>query len=75
MADWKTRRERMDKVHALLEGKVPNRVFFLMGRAYLWGMLEKPLEELTDEEILAVKFVGPQTVFAIRAVIPSPEGK
>ena len=70
--DWKIRRERADKVHALLDGKATDRVVFLMARAYLYGDLEKPLDELTDEELLAEPLVGPKTVEAIRAVIPSP---
>jgi len=32
----------------------------------------KPLDELTDEELLAQPWVGPKTVEEIRAVIPSP---
>ncbi len=66
------RRERADKVHTLLDGKASNPVVLLMARAYLYGGLEKPLEELTDEELLAEPFVGPKTVEAIREVIPSP---
>lgn len=70
--DWKIRQERKDKVHALLDGKTTDRVIFLMARAYLYGDLEKPLDELTDEELLAEPLIGPKTVEAIRAVIPSP---
>jgi len=70
--EWAIRRERMDKVHALLDGRAPNRVVLLIGRAYLYGGLERPLEELTDEDLLAEEFVGPKTVEAIRRVIPFP---
>ena len=66
------RRERAKKVHALLDGKASIRVIFLMARAYLYGGLEKPLDELTDEELLAEPLVGVRTVEEIRAVIPSP---
>jgi len=69
---WEIRRERADKVHALLDGKASNRVVFLMARAYLYGDLVKPLDELTDEELLAEPLVGPKTIEAIRAVMPSP---
>lgn len=70
--DWEIRQERTKKVHALLDGKASRRVIFLMARAYLYGDLEKPLDELTDEELLAEPFVGPKTVAEIRAAIPSP---
>ncbi|MBA7566829.1 hypothetical protein ES708_08527 [subsurface metagenome] len=70
--DLEIRRERADKVHALLDGKASNPVVLLMARAYLYGHLEKPLDELTDEELLAEPLVGPKTVEAIRAIIPSP---
>lgn len=69
--DLEIRRELADKVHALLDGKASNPVVLLMARAYLYGHLEKPLDELTDEELLAEPLVGPKTVEAIRAVIPS----
>jgi len=72
--DWEIRRERADKVHALLNGKATDRAVFLIARAYLYGDLVKPLDELTDKELLAEPFVGPKTVEEIRAVIPSPPG-
>jgi len=68
--DWEIRRERADKVHALLDGKATNRAVLLIARAYLYGDLVKPLDELTDKELLAKPFVGPKTVEEIRAVIP-----
>ena len=72
--EWETRRERADKVHALLDGRATKRAVFLIARAYLYGGLEKSLDELTDEELLAEPLVGPRTVEEIRAVIPSPSG-
>jgi len=69
---WAIRRKRSDKVHALLDGKASSRVILLIARAYLYGDLVKPLDELTDEELLAGPWVGPKTVEEIRAVIPSP---
>ena len=69
---WATRRERADKVHALLNGKTNNRVVMLIARAYLYGDLVKPLDELTDEQLLAEPWVGPKTIEGIRAVIPPP---
>lgn len=70
--EMEIRRERAKKVHALLDGKASIRVVFLMARAYLYGGLEKPLDELTDEELLAEPLVGLRTVEEIRAAIPSP---
>lgn len=70
--DWEIRRERADKVHALLDGIATDRVVRLIARAYLFGNLEKPLDKLTDEELLAEPLVGPKTVEAIRTFIPSP---
>ncbi len=70
---WAIRRGRSDKVRALLDGKVSSRVILLIARAYLYGDLVKPLDELTDEELLAEPWVGPKTVEEIRAVIPSPD--
>jgi len=70
--DLEIRRYKASKVHALLDGKASNRVVFLMARAYLYGNLVKPLDELTDEELLAEPLVGPKTVEEIRTVIPSP---
>lgn len=67
------RRERRDKALVLLDGKATDRVVMLVARAYLYGDLVKPLDELTDEELLAAPFIGPRTVEAIRAVIPSPK--
>ena len=67
--EWAIRRERADKVHALLDGRATKRAVFLIARAYLYGDLVKPLEELTDKELLAEPLVGPKTVEEIRAVI------
>ncbi|KKM17728.1 hypothetical protein LCGC14_1672920 [marine sediment metagenome] len=72
---WAIRRKRSDKVHAMLDGKASNRVILLIARAYLYGDLVKPLDELTDEELLAEPWVGVRTVKEIRAVIPSPGSK
>jgi len=70
--DWAIRQERADKVHALLDGKASRRAVLLIAREYLWFGLEKPLDDLTDKELLARKFVGPKTVEEIRTVIPAP---
>ena len=55
-----------------LAGRVSNRVYLLIGRYYLWGFLDKPLEQITDEEFLSIKWLGTKTVEEIRKVIPAP---
>jgi len=66
------RRKLMEENEAKLEGRVSERIKLLIARQYLWGEYTKPLEELTDQELLAVAYVGPKTVAEIRKVIPAP---
>ena len=75
MENWDLQRKRAVRIHTLLDGKAPHPKILLIARAYLWGVLEKPLEKLTDKEILAVQDFGPKTLEAIRAVIPPPQEK
>ncbi|MBA7620569.1 hypothetical protein ES703_27921 [subsurface metagenome] len=70
---WEASRKRADRVKEILEGKVSNRVCMLITREYLWGFQEKPLEELTDAELLGSKFIGPKTVAELRTVVPAPK--
>lgn len=70
--EWAIRQERASKVHSLLDGKVPDRVTRLVARGYLFGELKKPLDELTDKELLAELWIGPKTLKAIRTVLPTP---
>ncbi|MBA7593202.1 hypothetical protein ES703_00120 [subsurface metagenome] len=70
---WKARRRRTDRVHEILDGKISNRACMLIAREYLYGYQEKPLEELTDAELLGTKFIGPKTVAELRTVVPSPQ--
>ena len=60
--EWKTRRSRADHVDEILGGKISDRARMLIAREYLYGMQEKPLEELTDAELLGTMFIGPKTV-------------
>ena len=55
-----------------LAGRVSNRVYLLIGRYYLQGFLDKPLEQTTDEELLSIKGLGTKTLEEIRKVIPAP---
>ncbi len=72
---WKTRRRRADRAHEILDGKISNRACMLIAREYLYGYQEKPLEELTDAELLGTKFIGPKTVAELRTVVPSPQAR
>lgn len=69
---WEDRRKRADRVDEILGGKVSNRARRLLAREYLFGSQEKPLEELTDAELLGTKFIGPKTVAELRTVVPAP---
>ncbi len=71
--EWESRRRKTDRVHEILDGKISNRARMLIAREYLYGFQEKPLEDLTDAELLGCKFIGPKTVAELRTVIPAPE--
>lgn len=73
MDTWNKQRKRSDEVKAKLEGKVSDRVKLLIARFYLWGWLEKPLEELSDVDFLWCDGCGVKTLQEIRKVIPAPE--
>jgi len=70
---WEARRRRAHRVNEILDGKISDRARMLIVRDYLFGALEKPLEELTDAELLGTKFIGPRTVAELRTVVPSPQ--
>lgn len=67
MSTWE-KRQHLSKI----EGKVSMRVLLLVFRCYLYGDLEKPIEEVTDKEFLKCFAVGPKTLAEIRSVIPNP---
>ena len=69
---WEARRRRANRVDEILCGKISNRARMVLAREYLYGYLEKPLEELTDTELLGSKFIGPKTVAELRIVVPAP---
>jgi len=70
--EWEVRRERAVHVKEFLGGKVSNHARMKIARRYYYGWLEKPLEELTDAELLGTKFIGPRTVAELRTVVPAP---
>jgi len=70
---WEERRKRADIVRSFLFGKVSNRVCLLITRMYLWGFLEVPLADLTDEQLLREKWIGQKTINELRTVILAPE--
>ena len=55
-----------------LQGKVSKRAELLITRCYLYGILEKPLEAVTDAEFLSIGDVGPKTLAEVRKIIPAP---
>lgn len=71
-------RERQQEGRRLWElseeklGGLTRRAHYLLHRAYLSGEQLKPIEELTDVDLLAVRGVGLKTLADIRAVIPAP---
>jgi len=67
---WKERRKRSEDVREILSGKVSDRVCLLISRMYLWGFLEEPLNDLTDERLLREKWIGPKTIAEFRTAIP-----
>ena len=56
-----------------ISGKISSRATMALGQAYRRGDYTKPLDEMTDDEILAAKGCGPATLQELRSVIPVPE--
>lgn len=50
-----------------LSGKVSNRLGNTVRRAYQQGVLTKPINELTDDELLRVRGIGPKSLEQIRS--------
>ena len=48
------------------------RVINAVGRGYRQGWLKKPLEELTDEDLLALRGFGVYSLHRFRKVVPTP---
>jgi len=58
--------------YAKISGKIHSHAIMALGRGYQRGDFTKPLEELTDAEVLAVRGCGPATLRELRAVFPEP---
>ncbi len=71
--EWVARRKRADHINEILDGKISNRASMLISREYLYGFQEKPIEELTDAELLGTMGIGPKTVAELRTVVPAPQ--
>lgn len=56
-------------------GKLTTRVENLLARGYIWGYLKKPLEQLSDEELLSVPLLGVCALYDIRRIVPRPAAK
>lgn len=63
--------ERWEKVDRpkLLATNLSARVVNAIGRGYLKGWLTKPLEELTDEDLLSLRNFGPAALCEFRKVV------
>ena len=70
---WAECKVRSGRVRNILQGRVSNRVAIFMARQYLWAKIEKPLEDLTDAQLLDLEGLGPKTLAEIREVIPAPK--
>ncbi len=55
-----------------LRDKVSWPALLALGRAYRTGFLIQPIEEESDESLLAVFGIGPKRLAEIREVIPAP---
>ena len=60
---------------AKIAGKLDGSTCLAIGRGYLNGPLDQPLEEITDEKFLSVLGVGPMHLAKLRTVIPAPPNK
>jgi hypothetical protein len=55
-----------------IQYKVPVRVENAIHRAYSQGYVTKPLNQLTNEELLNIRQIGPKHLASIRQVVPAP---
>ncbi len=65
-------RQFAEEQKAKIRGKVPSRVELLVFRGYLYNHFQKPLELLSDKELLSTAGFGPISLAAFRSVIPHP---
>ena len=54
-----------------ISGKISAHATMALGKAYQRGAYTKPLDELTDDEVLAALNCGPATLRQLRSVIPA----
>ena len=73
--DIKAGRELWDKISPSLEGNISPRARYILIRAYRSGHLTRPLEELTDDELLDIEGIGPIILAEIRKVGILTNGK
>ncbi len=58
---------------AKISGKLDGSTCLVIGRGYLNGPLDQPLEEITDEKFLSVYGLGKKYLAKLRTVIPAPK--
>jgi hypothetical protein len=54
---------------------LPTRVRLAIERAYYMKVVDKPVEQLTDREILNIRNIGPKALAEIRKLLPSPQAQ
>ncbi|KKM68816.1 hypothetical protein LCGC14_1457140 [marine sediment metagenome] len=59
---------------ARITGKISAHATMALGKGYQRGDYTKPLDELTDDEVLAALNCGPATLRELRSVFPAPSG-
>ena len=57
---------------AKIASKLAGSTVLVIGRGYLNGPLDQPLEEITDEKFLSVFRLGKQHLAKLRTIIPAP---
>jgi hypothetical protein len=58
-----------------LAGKVPRRIELLLARAYMFGDIAGPIEQIDDAKLDRLYGIGPGTLTEIRKVIKFQESK
>jgi tetratricopeptide (TPR) repeat protein len=68
------KREEPDPL-AGIKGRVSRRLLLSLRNAFLYDHISKPIEELTDSELLKIRNFGEKSLAEFRSIIPSPSYK
>lgn len=66
------KRRFIEEQRAKVRGKVSRRLELVIGRGYLYGHIKKPLELLSDKELLKIPGLGAISLYDLRRVVPRP---